>query len=430
MKKNSKKYFIPVILAGVFILLLNFLSTVYNPLIVACAEKRYNKNIIVAGNDIGGLTFDEANFKLRQQITDKLKNNSFTIQCGNDKYYFYYPEIDYTSNVYELLQKLKSEKPKQKTEYSLDVNYYLKNIDGVVDQIYQNNLKKAQNAEIVFNENKDYPFTILKEKSGSQVDKKHLKQEIINSVNNGFYNINTKTLILFPEIKQNDLKKQTFLRSRFSTGYVRSSSARKHNIELASKFISGTILESGQEFSFNKIVGLRSESRGFKQAKIISNGKFVDGVGGGVCQLSTTLYNAALTAGLEITEHHRHTLSVSYIEPSFDAMVNSYTSDFKFKNNTNGKIFIKITADGQRLSVSIYGEDNEYYYKRISVVKGEIPPPPPEIIKGETEEIIQKAKMGLNSEGYLEIYKNGVLISKKLIRTDKYIPVREIRKII
>jgi len=417
-------------MAGIFILFFNCLSVGILPLVTFAKEKKYNKNIVVESIEIGGLTFNEANFKIREKITDNLKSKSLTIFCGNDKYNFYYPEIDYTSDIYELLNNLKNEKPLQKTNYNVNVIYYLKNIDDVIELIYTNNLIQAKNAEIIFNPNNDNPFNITTEKLGKEIDKQLLKKEINKSINGNFNTIQAKNLTILPEIIQKDLKKLTNMRSRFSTGYEYSSYERKFNIALASKFISGTILEVGEVFSFNNIVGERSEKRGFKQAKIISDGKFVDGFGGGVCQLSTTLYNAALTAGLEICEQHRHTLSVSYIEPSFDAMVNSYTSDLKFKNNTDGKIFIKVTADGKKLSVAIYGTQNEYVYNRISIVKSIIDPPSAEIIVGDTEEIIQKAKSGMVSEGYLEIYKNGKLISNKRIRTDKYIPVKEIRKII
>lgn len=94
-----------------------------------------------------------------------------------------------------------------------------------------------------------------------------------------------------------------------------------HNIALAAEKINGCILADGEEFSFNGRVGARTESNGFLSAPIILEGDFVEGVGGGVCQASTTVYNAALLAGMEITEQHPHSLRVGYVEPSFDAMV-------------------------------------------------------------------------------------------------------------
>ena len=116
--------------------------------------------------------------------------------------------------------------------------------------------------------------------------------------------------------------KKIVLRAEFSTNYSSSTDARKFNVALASKTLDNTLVDINGEFSFNYTVGERTERRGYKKAKIIVGGEFVDGVGGGVCQVSTTLYNAVLLAGLKIIECHPHSLPVSYVAPSFDAMVN------------------------------------------------------------------------------------------------------------
>ena len=110
------------------------------------------------------------------------------------------------------------------------------------------------------------------------------------------------------------------------------------------------------EFSFNYTIGERTERRGYKKAKIIVGGEFVDGVGGGVCQVSTTLYNAVLLAGLKVVECHPHSLPVSYVEPSFDAMVNSGWADLKFINDTHNPVIIRARADGAKLTIQIFGE--------------------------------------------------------------------------
>ena len=145
-------------------------------------------------------------------------------------------------------------------------------------------------------------------------------------------------------------------RSSFSTNYSSSTLERKHNIYLASKSIDKTMVDVGGEFSFNLVVGGRTEKRGYQKSKIIINGEFADGVGGGVCQVSTTLYNAVILAGLEIVEYHPHSLPVSYVAPSFDAMVNSSYADLKFRNNTQNPIIIRAWADGDRLKIDILGQ--------------------------------------------------------------------------
>ena len=222
-------------------------------------------------------------------------------------------------------------------------------------------------------------------------------------------------------------------RSHFYTSYSSSSEERKCNIATACKSLNGTLVPSGEEFSFNRTVGERTEKRGYKKAKIIVGGEFVDGVGGGVCQVSTTLYNALLLAGLKIIEYHPHSLPVSYVAPSFDAMVNSAWADLRFINNTKNPIIIYAIADGQRLTVKIFGQKLEEYIERKSVIVEEIPAPEnlieydndneyPDLYEGDTR-VLKFGIKGYKSEGYLRITKNGKTSTVKL-RSDRYAPVR------
>lgn len=227
------------------------------------------------------------------------------------------------------------------------------------------------------------------------------------------------------------------VRAQFFTSYPSSSEERKNNIKLAAKSLNNTLVDVGGEFSFNQTVGERTIARGYKSAKIIVGGEFVDGVGGGVCQVSTTLYNAALIAGLEITEYHPHSLSVSYVAPSFDAMVNSGSADLKFINNTDNPIIILVTADDSCITVKIIGEPLKEKYLRKSVITGEITPLPDKIItdeKQEHEELyegeflqLKYPKSGLTSEGYLITVKDGKLCEMKKIRSDKYAAIQGIK---
>ena len=225
--------------------------------------------------------------------------------------------------------------------------------------------------------------------------------------------------------------KELELRSQFTTYYKNSTSERKSNIKLASKQFNGYFLDVGGEFSFNKVVGERAEKRGYKNAKIISNGEFVDGVGGGVCQVSTTLYNAVVLADLSVNEWHRHSLQVSYVLPSFDAMVNSNWADLRFTNNTHNPIVIYTFADDEKITIKIYGERLGCKVERESVVVGSIDALPeeekidllneyPNLYEGERQ-VLSYSKKGIISQGYIvKKDKNGKVISRRKIREDKY----------
>ena len=219
------------------------------------------------------------------------------------------------------------------------------------------------------------------------------------------------------------------LLSIFSTSYQSSSEGRRHNVELASRKINGTVLKEGEVFSFNGVTGERTIENGYKSSPIIEKGEFVLGVGGGVCQVSTTLYNAVIRAGLRVITVSPHSLPVSYVPPSMDAMVSTAT-DFRFKNTTPYPITIKSEAKGGCLTFKIYGfkmiTDGEQIIFRSETVSA-LPYEYEERIdkenlipEGEDFLILKEGKSGLISRSYKDIYFSGKLISSVKIREDHY----------
>jgi len=162
---------------------------------------------------------------------------------------------------------------------------------------------------------------------------------------------------------------------------------RIHNVALAATKINGLLIAPGEIFSFNQAVGDISPATGFKQAYIIKDGKTILGDGGGVCQVSTTLFRAALNAGLEITERRAHAYRVSYYEqnsqPGFDATVFAPSTDLKFKNNTSAHLLIQTQTDkiNKKLTVELYGRKDN---RKITISKTRVwdqAPPPPDLVQ-------------------------------------------------
>lgn len=216
--------------------------------------------------------------------------------------------------------------------------------------------------------------------------------------------------------------------SSYTTYYNENDGGRCANIRIAAALINGVTVQAYGEFSFNKTVGKRTEEAGFHEAKIIVNGEYVQGVGGGVCQVSTTLYNAALRSGLTVTEVHPHSLQVSYIPPSRDAMV-STQSDLCFFNPYAFPVRLIAETFPGGIKVSFFGTGKGKRYELCSNVIEEILPPEP-IVKtcgeGEEEKFLRLPKSGLRSELYLEEYAGNALISRKRLRRDEYRPVQGI----
>ena len=213
--------------------------------------------------------------------------------------------------------------------------------------------------------------------------------------------------------------------SGYTTYFNANDRGRCENIRIAASLIDGITMQAFGEFSFNGTVGRRTAEAGFQSAKIIVNGEYVQGVGGGVCQVSTTLYNAALKSGLEAIEFHPHSLCVSYVQPSRDAMVSS-ESDLKLFNPHPFPVRLRAAVFDGGVKISFLGKSDGCRYELISKVLESLPPPAPILKIGDKDEILRSPKNGVKSEMYLECYKGGSLLYKKRMRTDEYRPIQGI----
>ena len=227
--------------------------------------------------------------------------------------------------------------------------------------------REAVESEIRFLPDSFPMFEIKRSEAGRKVDEEQVYNDVYFALKRGLKRVALSVRPVLPEKTAEKLSAYTRLRSEFSTSYSSSTPERKHNITLALSRINGTVLEAGEVFSFNKIVGKRTAANGFKEAKIIVDGSYTDGVGGGVCQASTTVYNAALMAGMKITAVNRHSLVPTYVEPSFDAMVNGSGSDLKFRNDGDGPVFIRAYTTSTSVCVKFYSSELPYRITRRSV---------------------------------------------------------------
>ena len=205
----------------------------------------------------------------------------------------------------------------------------------------------------------------------------------------------------------------------YTTYFNQNDGGRCENIRLAASRLNGIALQPYGELSFNAVVGARTAKNGYKQAKVIVQGEFVEGIGGGVCQVSTTLYNAALLSGLTVVESYAHSLQVGYVPPSRDAMVTS-RNDLRLYNPRKETVYISSSVSAGSLRFTIYGKTNGRTYEIESREIEEIPPVEQLLAPG--EEFLRLPRSGLKSESYLKTYEKGVLVSIRRLRTDEYAP--------
>lgn len=259
---------------------------------------------------------------------------------------------------------------------------------------YKYNIE-PQDARFVFENGKVKEISL--EKPGKKVDEEEFWKEVKRKISSwyGKENLEVKVKIkkVEPKIKLSQINSFGIkeLIGVGSSSYKGSIWQREHNIILATKRISGSIVAPGEVFSFNKALGDVSVATGYKQSYIIKDGKTVLGDGGGVCQVSTTLFRAVLNAGLPVVERHAHSYRVGYYEqdskPGFDATVFAPYVDFKFKNDMLSYVLIqgKIDRERKKLYFYLYGKKDG---RRVFIGKVKIfdvvPPPEPLYIEDPT----------------------------------------------
>ena len=211
--------------------------------------------------------------------------------------------------------------------------------------------------------------------------------------------------ILYPKVTTNMIGTEAFpdLLSTYSTNYAASNKNRTTNLILAANKINGTVLMPGETFSYNKVVGARTIAAGYKEAPIYVSGEVVDGVGGGICQITTTLYNAVVYANLEIVQRTNHQFVPSYAPASRDATVVYGSIDFQFKNNRNYPIKIVCSVSGGVANFQIFGlkQENDYDVEISAYVTG-------------------RTQTAIYSEAYKILKQDGKVVSSELLSKDTY----------
>ena len=344
---------------------------------------RFFQGTVIDGIDVGGMTKDEAydavtsshpekpieiSIKLDlegKKLQPQFKNVSFeynTREVVDTAFEKFRPadEADLTklAECYNAKEQLKNANQEYETEYTVK-------IDGVTEVIkkalepYVKDYSEVKNASIVSFDTETHEFVIDKEKTGFEIDVDSAAKEVKALLDAGTYTgtVKVKTVKKEPEITEEMIKENFgLIGSEWTT--TTGEDNRNKNISQACDNINGTILEPGEVFSFNEVVGQRTYDAGFVAATVIAGGQYEQGLGGGICQVSTTLYNAALKSDLKIVERHTHAWPSEYISTGLDATVDWPALDLKFENDTDYQIIIVTWWDSSDRSCNaeIYGK--------------------------------------------------------------------------
>lgn len=288
-------------------------------------------------------------------------------------------------------------------------------IDKIHDEVYT----EAKDAYYTKN-----PFTIYPEVEGIDFNveeaRKLLEEEKEEYV--------IKLTITKPKITIDKIGSEAFpdQLGTFTTRYDVSDRDRSTNLVIACQKINGKVVLAGETFSYNKALGPRTAAAGYRNGKIYSGGEVVDGIGGGICQISSTLYNTVLMSNLEIVERRNHQFVTSYVPAGRDATVVYGMTDFKFKNTRKYPVRIVATAKNGIATVTMYGikEENEYTFTFSTKTVASIPfttkYEEDNSLPAGTEKVKQKGANGLKTETYMTKLLNGKPVSTTLLSRDTY----------
>lgn len=428
---------------------------------VSSVENVFLQNIYVDDLHLGGMTAEQGlNAVYTQQ---QAKQNSWTLQLTYQGQLL--GVLDYESlgiqssqeEAYNLVRQAFEvgktgtlEERKQKIDEVMQTPIRLYTSQSSMDEQALNNILYQIQAQFTYAPSDAYlayfypelddPFIIQPEFYGSSLDVDVLRDQILSCLQSGQSDsLEVQPTLVAPNVTEADVRSQVSLMHRATTPVSEKSTAdRTNNIRVAFGKVNGLILEPGESFSFNGRVGARTLENGFKYAIEYVNGEEEMGIGGGVCQASTTIYLAALQSGLEITKREPHADPVSYTTFGQDATV-YYSRDRKidmaFKNSTDSKIYLiaeveEVKKNQYQCVVSVYGPslgENVEYSLRTETVETIMAPLSADFREDkdqtyvkyvDQEHLVQKARDGYINETYLQRWENGEMVEETLVSRD------------
>lgn len=431
MKNGFRR--ILILLASVLLVLI-----VVSGIIFLSGEK-IAPNISIGGIDVGKHTKEEAIKKLKENYYENIIDTYIPLTYGDKIWELRYADINFsfyfeeavdeaynigrTGNVikryFDALRIRTS-----KMDIPVKFHYERENILKALDKIAKEINRDAIDATIRL---KAGGFVLTAEKQGAKLNNNKAAEIIAKRIES--YDISKVELpvdIIEAEIKKSDLEKITEKIGEYSTKFNAANTSRSYNIKLATKSVTDVLVKPGEVFSLNKTIGPRLTKYGYKTAKVIINNEYVDGIGGGICQVSTTLYNAALLSNMKIVERKNHSMPSDYVSLGRDATISGDYIDMKFENNSKYPVYIYGEVIGNQVKFSIYGKKE--YPNRSVKIKTEVVKkiePQMKIINDKslpkgTEIIEKKPKTGYVVKSYRVIMENGKEVFVEPLFTDTY----------
>lgn len=412
----------------------------------AAGEETLKEGVLIQGMDLSGMNREEAAGAVEQYVEETLRPVTITLLTSNNKEVqvtagdlgiaWSNPEIldealaiGTEGNViarYKVLKDLQHEPVNYELTFSFDINAIN---DILANQCSQYD-QQAINASL---KRENGVFTVIEGQTGYLLDVETSIDTIYNYMTQE-WDLQPCTIALDVAVDQprgsaEELSRVRDVIGSYTTSFSTSGSSRSANVTNGCRLIDGTTLYPGEEFSTYEAVAPFTERNGYYMAGSYLNGKVVDSLGGGICQVSTTLYNAVLRAELEVTERYNHSMIVTYVDPSADAAIaESSGKDFKFVNNLDVPIYIEGIIEGKKITFNIYGEETRSSDRQVTYESKvlEVINPPGELLYANASQPIgylvrsDSAHIGYKAQLWKVVTENGVEVERTQVNSSSY----------
>ncbi|MGI6119623.1 MAG: VanW family protein [Desulfosporosinus sp.] len=422
-----------------------FFSVVVLALIYTHDQKKILEGITIAGISIGNLTQDEAKILIENEAACLL-NHTIKLNVGQHSPEVKLEDLGLVLNVDLAVQQAydigrtgsiyKKIMEKRAAKKGIDIIFPQQWDELKLKETLDSTFAEFSNPAIdaTFEITKENTMLIHKEQVGLIVDSEELASKIKEiNINKLVSEFKVEFKEQFPLVTADQLEehKITGLLAKYTTWFDPSQVARSDNVRLAAKALDMAIIKPGDTLSFNQIVGERTVEGGYKDALIIVNGAFVPGLAGGICQVSSTLYNAGLLANLAVTQRSNHNLAIAYVPLGQDATVAYPDLDLKFNNNSGGYLLIRTKAQYNSVTIEIYGKVKPGQQVFITNTIVSTIPAPIQRLVDETlapgESILkQKGQPGYHVKSIRTVKVNGVIVTNEPLQESHYVPLPKI----
>ena len=412
---------------------------------VQAREEKIESGIYVEDIDLSGMTKNQARQEIEDyvagfgdaQITLRVNNvgqidttaAQLGLRWGNDEILEEATNFGRDGDILSCYKELRDLQYKNKV-YRVSFDFDKTKIRSVIEENAGQYNQEAVNATL---QKTEEGFLVTEGQTGRVIDTEtsvdSVYERLTGDWNGTDCDIDLTVKVDEPQGTAEDLEKVRDVLGTFTTSYSTSGAARSANVANGCRLLDGITMYPGDEISALESITPFSEDNGYYMAASYLNGQVVDSLGGGICQVSTTLYNAVLLAELEVVERYNHSMIVTYVDPSADAAIaESSGKDFKFKNNLDYPIYIEgVTTPDKHITFTIYGVETRDSSREViyeSEVIEKIVPDTEVIYVDESMPVgfcsVQSAHIGYKANLWKIVKENGVEVSREQVNSSSY----------